>query len=249
MQRKHLEDPIQLKPTFVKTRNVRNFEVLMDGLAIGEGEGRFGIVYSPAGRGKTVTSQWWHGHHDSVYLRVAKVWESSVLEFLMALCKELNISSPPRRKGACFTEIVDRLISVPIPVFIDELEKLPDSFMDVVKDISDFSTAPIILIGEKKLLGPIQRNARVWSRVFQMLEFEPILAADIILYANEFASLKVTIPAANVLHKNSDGDFRIVKRDILAGVQYANARGTREIDEEMAKIIVKQGLMGDKGAR
>ena len=39
---------IKVKPTFVRTKNVRNFEVLMDGLALGEGEGRLGLVYGQA---------------------------------------------------------------------------------------------------------------------------------------------------------------------------------------------------------
>ncbi len=48
---------IRLKPEFVKTKNVRNFEVMMANLAISEGEGRLGMVYSQAGRGKTRTCQ------------------------------------------------------------------------------------------------------------------------------------------------------------------------------------------------
>lgn len=35
---------MKLTPAFVKTRNVRNFEVLMNGLDLAAGEGRFGLV-------------------------------------------------------------------------------------------------------------------------------------------------------------------------------------------------------------
>lgn len=244
MQKKHHEGLIQTKPVFVKTKNVRNFEVIMDGLALGEGEGRLAVVWSRAGRGKSRTSQWFHGHHDSVYLRVATVWRTSEMEFLKALCRELGIIDPPKRKGACFTEIVDQLVSNPIPVFIDEIEKLPRGFLDVVRDISDISTAPFVLIGEEELYSLARQNRRVWSRIFQTLQFDPISVSDIMLYTNEFTGLTISMPVAGILHKSSGGDFRIVRRDLLLLVQYANAKGTREIDEQMAKIAVKQGLTG-----
>lgn len=45
---------MKLKPSFVKTRNVRNFEVLMNGLDLAAGEGRFGLVYGQADRKSVV---------------------------------------------------------------------------------------------------------------------------------------------------------------------------------------------------
>ena len=50
-------EKIQVKPVFVKTKNVRNFESMMDALAQASGEGRLGAVPSPPGRGKTRTAQ------------------------------------------------------------------------------------------------------------------------------------------------------------------------------------------------
>ena len=77
-----------------------------------------------------------------------------------------------------------------------------------------------------------------------LLEFDPISAGDIIFYAREAAGLRLSKEVAMILHKNSSGDFRIVRRDLLALVQFANAKGTREIDEELARIAVTVGLKG-----
>ena len=80
-----------------------------------------------------------------------------------------------------------------------------------------------------------------------MLEFEPISAADIIFYAREVAGLRLSKEVAMILHKNSTGDFRIVKRDLLAFIEFANVKRTREIDEDLARIAVTVGLKGFAG--
>lgn len=236
---------LSIKPVFVKTRNVRGFEVMMDGLELGAGEGRLGLVYGRAGRGKTRTSQWYASHNECIYLRVATVWRSSELEFLRALCRELGVLEPPHRKGPCFAEIIERLLPRPRPVFIDELEKLPRYFMDVVRDISDMAAAPVILIGEEELVPCMRRNRRVWSRTFRQLEFAPIGIADILVYVREAAGVNLSTEAAGIFHQAAGGDFRIIKRDLLTAVQFANARGADGVDPDTAKEAVRAGLNGN----
>jgi len=235
---------LQLKPVFVKTKNVRNFEVMMDGLAMSAGEGRFGMVWSRAGRGKTRTCQWWHAHNPSIYIRTMKIWAKSDIEFLKDFARELGMIEPPHRRGICFREIVDRLIDDPRPVFIDEIEKVPGMIMEIIRDISDITTAPFIFVGEEELYSVMERNRRVWSRTYQQLKFDPIDAADIIMYASDASGLKLELSVAAILHKASGGDFRIVRRDMLNLIQIAEAKGTRDITEDMAKIAVKTGLTG-----
>lgn len=235
---------LQVIPTFVKTRNVRNFEVMMDGLGLSAGEGRLAVVEGRAGRGKTRTSQWYAANNGCVYLRVATVWRTSELEFLRALCRELGIRQPPHRKGPCFTDIVDILMGDPRPVFIDELEKLPPYFLDLIRDISDMSAAPFVMIGEEEVVPYMRRNRRVWSRTFQHLHFDPINAGDIIFYFSESCGVKIDPAVAAIFHGSSGGDFRIVRRDMLNLVHLANAKGTSEITGAMAKMAVKTGLSG-----
>jgi len=235
---------LQVKPVFVKTKNVRNFEVMMDGLELGAGEGRLGLVYGRAGRGKTRTAIWYNANHGCIYLRVATIWRTSELSFLRALCRELHINPPPHRKGTCYREIIDRLVNDPRPVFIDEIEKLPRSFLDVVRDLTDMTTAPFILIGEEELVPYMRRNRRVWSRTYRQVEYGPIGLPEIIFFAKETAGLQMTQAVGQILEQSSGGDFRIIKRDLLALVQYADANQTSEVTVEMARIAVKAGLTG-----
>jgi len=236
---------LQLNPVFVKTKNVRNFEVMMDALELGAGEGRLGMVFGRAGRGKTRTSQWYAANNDCIYLRVATVWATSQLDFLRALCRELEVLNPPKRKGPCFQEVVDRLVADPRPVFVDEIEKLPGAFLDLIRDLSDISCTPFVLVGEEELVAHMKKNRRVWSRAYQQLEFEPISVADIIVYGQQAAGLRLDIPVAGILHSATDGDFRLVRRNMLSLVQMANAKGPDgPITPDMAKLAVKTGLTG-----
>ena len=236
---------MKLKPVFVKTKNVRNFESMMDGLAMGDGEGRLGMVFGQAGRGKTRTTQWYAANNASVYLRITTIMRGSELELLSNLCRELGNLSPGRRKGPCFTEIIDNLLTTPRAVFVDELEKLPAFFLDLVRDISDLSMCPFILVGEEELVAYMKRNRRVWSRTFQQMEFAPIGVADIIGYAKEAAGLSLSPETAGIFHASSAGDFRLVKRDLLSLMQIATGKGSTEITADMARMAVKTGMRGE----
>ncbi len=237
---------LQFKPTFVNTINVRRFSGMMDALELKGDEGCFAVVWSQAGRGKTRTSQRWHANNEgSIYLRALKIWRTSELEFLRTLCRELGDKTPPHRKGPCFNFIVDRMVENPVPVFIDELEKLPGYFLEIVRDISDLTTAPFILIGEEEILSYMRRNRRVWSRTFQALEFAPISASEIITYTRQATDLELTSPkVADIYYVSSEGDFRIIKRDLSKTMELAYGKGTRKVNEQLAKTAVKAGLKG-----
>jgi DNA transposition AAA+ family ATPase len=235
---------MEFKPVFTNTRNVRNFTVMMDALDLGAGEGRLGLVWGRAGRGKTRTCQWWHAHHGGVYLRVATVWRSSEMELLKALCRELGVVAPQGRRGPAFAEAVERLISQPTPVFLDEIDKMPRFFLDLVRDLSDLSGAPIILVGEEELVSLVKQNRRVWSRIYQQIEFSGIELADVVTYTGEAAGLKLPIKVASILHRECGGDFRLLRRNVLQLVQYCNANNTSDVTEQMVKVAVQAGVTG-----
>ena len=235
---------MKLKPSFVKTRNVRNFEVLMNGLDLAAGEGRFGLVYGQAGRGKTRTAQWYVAGNQAVYLRVLAIWTTSELDFLRALARELGVLTPPHRKAAAFQVVLDRLIAEPRTIVLDEMEKMPPKFLGFLRDLTDLSGSPIVFVGEVELVPYLQAERRVWSRVFQQVELEPISATDIVYYSAEVAGLQLDKDAAAIVAKSSGGDFRLVRRDVIALAQMCQGKGATAVTAEMATIAAKQALHG-----
>jgi DNA transposition AAA+ family ATPase len=237
-----------LRTVFIENDNVNSFEDMMAGLGREPGEGRLACVYGRAGRGKTRTAIWHHAKtQGSIYLRMLRIWADSPGGLLNALCRELGAHKPPFRKDDRFNYIVARLREASVgasssPVFLDEIEKLPDSFLEIVRDLTDETGCPFVLIGEEELYYAMRRHRRVWSRTIETLEFEPLTRADIISYAREAGGLRLNAPVADLFHQASGGDFRLVKRDLGAALRIAAGRKADKIDEKIANAAIKAGL-------
>ncbi len=245
MEAKKKRGTALIKPVFVQTKNVRNFTVLMDGLELGAGEGRFGLVYGRAGRGKSRTAVWWAANHGAPLLLCATVWRTSLTEFLRALALELGVKEPPKGKGGCYREVLEALLTRPQPVFLDEFEKLTQEHLNVVREISEITTAPFILIGEEELAPFMKRNRRVWSRTFQALEFEAITPVDVMTYAGEAAGLEMDSEASLLLQRETGGDFRLVKREILKLSHWVKSKGgPPAVTAEMVQAVLKASVTG-----
>ena len=236
-------DPIAIKPVFVKTPNVRNFETMMRALALARGEGRLGLVWSRAGRGKTRTAQAYVANtRRSVYILALSIWRNSQTEFLKKLAYELGVKAPPHRTGPLFAEVAARLTHAEHTIIIDEIDKLPGSYLELVRDLSDYTATPIVLIGEEELPGKMIEHRRVWSRTYQQVEFRPIGVADIVQYVTASSGIRLTPEGAEEMHRSSEGDFRIVRRDLINLVPILNAKGLREADAKAVRAAVRHSL-------
>ena len=131
-----------------------------------------------------------------------------------------------------------------MPIFLDEIEKLPHAYLDLIRDIADGTGAPIIMVGESALLNWLSRETRVWSRVAQVVEFEALTSPDVLRYFKQSAGIKITSEIAGRLHANSGGDFRVMERDLYNIVRMANSRRKSEIDLKLVETAIKQGLRG-----
>jgi DNA transposition AAA+ family ATPase len=217
---------------------------MMRGLELAAGEGRFGLVWGRAGRGKTRTSHYYCANtKNCVYILALKVWRHSQAEFLRALAREIGIASPPHRVGPLFTEVAERLVKTKPTIFVDEPDKLSSGYLEVLRDLTEATTAPIVLIGEEELPAMMRKQRRVWSRTYQQVQFKPFGVADIVQYVTSAAGVRFTSPAAvEVMHKSSEGDIRIVRRDLINIVQVLNAKGTAEADEKTVAAAVRHAL-------
>ena len=229
---------------FVNTQNVAKFEDLMIGLERGAGEGRIACVYGRAGRGKTRAVSRYHvAHGRSLYLRALRIWADSPGAFLKALLWEQGVRQPPGRNDDRHRMIVDLLIDDGSPpVFIDEIEKLPGRFLEVVRDLTDLSCSPFVLVGEEELYYALARKRRCWSRTMETLEFDPLDLAGVMAYSIAAIGYKLPGAVARVFHEASGGDFRLVKRDLGLAARRALARNKNVIDEGLAREAVKAGL-------
>jgi hypothetical protein len=213
---------------------------MMDGLNINTDEGRLGLIYGRAGHGKSRTAEWFAVNNNSLYLRIVSIW--SELDFLRALCVELGEPQPPKRKGACFAIITDALIHHPRTIFLDEVEKLtnPRRFLEIIRDFSDITTAPVVMIGEEELYHLMRQSDRITSRTYRQLKFEPIDAADIIIYTRAAVGIALDLPAARQIHAATHGDFRDIKRVLFVLMDAMNAAGKTTPDTALVALAINQ---------
>lgn len=234
---------------FIQTANTRNLSLMMDDIHMDVGEGRFGVICGPAGLGKSRAVRWYHANSTAtVYLESTTIWKTSDLAFLRDLCRELGIEQVRSRKEQCFRDIMDHLNEHPETViFIDEVDRMAGSFLELCRDITRISICPIVFIGENRLLPFMQRNERVWTRTYEPVTFKPMRASDVMIYAKEVAGVALSVEAAGILHQTKtrntgDGNFRLVKRALIYALSYANAAKTTEITVDIAKMAVKSAV-------
>lgn len=235
---------IELKPIISFTKNRRNSDVAISG-AKAQGASLIAAA-GEAGIGKTTTLQVKAANEEDLFLRYLTIFGKSGLDLLQALCRELGVFSPPGRRAPCFFEIVERLRGAERAVYIDEAHRMPQDLLNVVIDLSDATGCPFVLIGEEELLGVMQVNKRCWSRCYQVIEFQPLTLPEVIVYVRDATGLDLSAEVAAVLHKSSSGNFRLLKRAVYALVKFANSKGTREIDAELATLAVSVGMGGSK---
>lgn len=249
-----MSEKIQFTPTFIKTKNVRTFETMMEGLLLargkrGEGDERLGCVSGRAGRGKTRTVQTWAARNGCAYVETVAIW--SELDFLKNLAKDLRLSMDipegmiPGRRGVCFDLVVDLMLASGRPVFIDEIERFGQRFIEIVRDLAKITGGVIVMIGEEELPHLLNQNRRSMSRTYRQMVFEPVSPSDIITYVGQCTGLQLTEESTTIMHKASGGDLRIVKRDTI-NLAHVAARLLRSgpVDGELARIACKQGLQG-----
>ena len=219
------------------TMNVSNFVAAMRVLSDTEkGQPGLGLVWGRAGRGKTVTSQWYAAENDAVYLRVLQDWTPAAM--MRAICREVH-GAEPRYLETAKNLVIESLETEPRILFVDEADRLRHGLIEHLRDIHDLSGAPVVLIGENGLVTRLEPHRRLWSRVTRQVYFDAITPDDIAIFALQAADLELDSAASRRVAKAGEGDFRLVYRIVQDLEQMARASGRSEVDAAMADAAKK----------
>ncbi|MBN1626423.1 MAG: ATP-binding protein [Deltaproteobacteria bacterium] len=232
-----------MRQIFVQTENVKNFISAMKEAENAVGDPVLLVFYGQAGRGKTETARFFAAQEGWIYCRAMKGWKSE-LWMLQDLCFEMNVDPIPGRRKTAFDAIKESLRSNPRPVLLDDTDKMNESLLEWVRDLADVTFVPIALIGEKLIVHKMQRERRIWSRTLRAVSFEAISAKDILYFARQAADISLTAQQANMFRESSDGDYRLVKRDLRKLEEIWIANGKDQVTDEMVKMAIKLGLRG-----
>lgn len=233
----------------INTPNMRNFGTALGGLMddnenvlFTPGEGRLLVGYGRAGRGKTQAGLYYAAKYGWAYLAYLEFW--SVLDLMQEIALELGAIKPPHRTSWCFREIVARLKVQPRPLVLDDCNRPSPAHLEAIRSLANASGMPVILLGEEELLPVLKRNTRIWSRVEDKVEFEPIAGSHIKLYFRDVVGLNLEDADAALIQQKCDGDFRPVVRAAKHLRTFCQAKGTDTITRDMVQIVLKMNLWG-----
>lgn len=230
-----------MKNVFVHTQNVKNFiSAMTEAEKVGKDPALLAF-FGQAGRGKTSAAKFFAAQNDWIYARALTGWTE--LWMMQDLCFELRIDPIPYRKKPAFEAAVNSLRKTPRTIVIDEADKMNKTLLDWVRDLADITYVPIALVGEKELIPKMKDERRLWSRTLRTVEFGPISATDVMFFAKQAADLGLTAGQAETLKQSSEGDFRLVARDIRRIEELAAVNQTG-VTDEMVNVAIKQGLRG-----
>lgn len=229
-----------MREVIIETEAMSRFDTAVDTvLDADRAFSAFVLAYGQAGRGKSVAADRYYIQRGGAYVRVWQGWsQSAFLQRLLFEVRGRNGDVPTHNGNRCKEIIVDLLNKKRFPLFIDEADRLKIDRIEDLRDIHEMTGAPIVLIGEEGLLGLLSERRRIWSRVAYEVEFGPISASEVAIYAMQGAALDIPPELCADIAKKSEGDFRLVRNMMLLLEKAAKAAENFTVDRKMLELAL-----------
>lgn len=162
-----------------------------------------GCIHAPIGIGKSTATAWSVIRTNGVYVRGLST--STPTDLLGTILKELKVEA----RGGCAhmtREAVKALVHSARPLYVDEVNILLESrrareLVELLRDLHDLSTIPVILVGDETMLPRLQRREQLFSRLAQIVEFKPLDREDIGKVAKELCDVEVADDLLDRIHQ------------------------------------------------
>ena len=222
----------------VTTRSVDAFVSLADDLSDPEGSkcSSLGMVIGTAERGKTHTARYYvETHPDACY--VLFIEGTSRSNFIRDIC-EVLANMRPYSFGDCLSLIHEACSQRRRLIIIDEADKLPVPFMELLRGINERCNVPILLAGEEGLKVKIDKVPRLYSRIRKpVVLYEQINCIDVAAFYANACGIDIDRHIAETLTKRSRGAWRSLVNDALALAKIGRASGIATITPEMIEKL------------
>ena len=226
-----------MKNEFIVTENAVRFDDICNELEdpmslIGPS---LAMVTSPAGRGKTEAAKRRAANSTAIYLPPMN--KRSPLMLLREIVFDLAKVKPGRIEP-CLEIIGDEMARNRRLIITDEADLLPMAILEMLRNINERYSCPIMLLGETELRGKVTSRRRLASRIRRSLEFAPLAQADIILFFQKVLDLELSPSVTAIIHRHSQGDWRPVLT-LAASIERAlKASGLKKVSEGLVRGII-----------
>lgn len=225
-----------MRNEFIQTQNINKFNDICAELedpqsTIGPS---LAMVTGPAGRGKSEAAKHYAAQNSAIYLPPLNIRSAAMLlrEITFELCKVR-----PGRSETCLTIIGDEMAKERRLIIVDEADLLPMQVLEMLRNVNERHSCPVLLIGEEGMKTKIESRRRLSSRIRRRMEFGPLTQPDIVLFLRKALEIKPAPEVVTALHKHSNGDWRPVLTATIAIERAMRASGLTEVSIDLVKEI------------
>lgn len=224
---------------FVKTQNVKNFITLANDLQNrAEGLSGLALVYGEPGLGKSKTALWWVMNNNAILISAKKSMTTRWL--LEELVSELG-DVPSYKTSELYNQAIKRILATQSVIIVDEIDYLVSNKMaiEMLRDISDRTDCPIIMIGMHYADKKLSRFRHLYDRFCEILKFETFTYLDVYEIISQLSEVKISDDAVQFIFQNINRLRQIVKL-INKAETIAKANDLTEISlQDLKKYILQ----------
>ena len=228
-----------MRNEFINTGNVTKFNEICAELEDSESliGPSLGMITSPAGRGKTAAAIHYCTQTNAVYFPPLNVRTPAML--LREMTFEIWKVRPVRIE-ACLAMIGDGMGKERRLIMIDEADLLPMQILEMLRNLNERYSFPILLIGEEDLKGKVSSRRRLSSRIRRRMEFSPVTQADVAIFFKRALNQKISPEVCSSLHRHCRGDWRPILTAAIALERALKTSGLSEITMEVVKNVIER---------
>ncbi|WJI81501.1 MULTISPECIES: ATP-binding protein [unclassified Mesorhizobium] len=190
-----------------------------------------GAFFSPSGWGKTESAIYGANRYRAAYVECGQFTTARSL-----LCDILRELGEPNPRGT-IEDLKNKAIMVMVsdprrPLIIDEAHFIAHKrFVDLMRELSDKSGAPVIMIGEENLPRLLEAFERVHNRVLEWLPAVPCDAVDFeLLVKNRCNGVTVAPDLAAAILDKTKGNTRRIVINLATVTKVAQLTGATTVD-------------------
>ena len=169
---------------------------------------RLASFHGFSGYGKTFAADYIVRLHKAAKVEMGMSWTTKVL--LEKILAELGANPKKRTIASATDEIIQLLVIEQRLLIIDEADFLAKNNMfEIIREISDKSQTPVILIGEENLPAVFSISERFHNRFLDFVPAQPITRDDVSALAKMFSrDVEITPQLLDWVHERSAGHVR-----------------------------------------
>lgn len=169
------DSPVNSASGFAPLHNVQACSQLMEHLVTrAPNLPGMGAFYGPSGLGKSFAAAACTNKFNAVYVECRSYFTKKSL--LLSICREMRLRAGPTIYDIV-SQISEQLSLSGRPLILDEMDHIVDkSLVEIVRDLYEASSAPILMIGEEMFPAKLKRWERFHNRV---LDWQPAATSDL----------------------------------------------------------------------